>query len=159
MQKSSLNIQEVTSLLLSQESRNERENQFSSSNLPSVNLETKVPSRGFSNDGKQSFNNGGATDYRFKGPNNSRNDGRNWANKQRTQCQICNKFGHTTVKCYFCISCKYLGPSNSGLSNASSNAVLAFTDLNKHINWCPDSRATNHLTHDIVSSQCFRFAY
>lgn len=100
------------------------------------------------------------------GPNRGRGRGR-WNNNNRPKCQICEKIGHTALKCYFRYNSNYSGnqgQNNNG--NPSANVAQANQDTNNsqrisnqneaatidHIqddSWYPDSGATNHITHNL----------
>jgi len=72
----------------------------------------------------------------------------------RTQCQICNKFGHSALNCW------YRYESSPSTINANTSQFTSSTQDNEEASilgtpstlhdplWYPDSRATNHLTPD-----------
>lgn len=84
-------IQDITTLLLNQETRTESKIISLEGSLPSVNLASNNP--------------------RQNNPNNQNQKGPKWKswshgnnnsmNKNKPQCQICTKFGHITSKCFF----------------------------------------------------------
>lgn len=158
-----ISLQEITSLLLSHESRMEKDVKIvttKDTTLPSVNLahqhNTHQPNNEYQrHHHPQSYDN----TNRGRGRHN-RGGGKTWYPRNRVQCQICHKFGHTADRCYFKV------PNNPNLEGNFSNrqqfsqpqhpitpnsmfAMLIASDLNKDTNWYLDSGATNHITNDM----------
>lgn len=104
-----ISIQEVTSLLLSCESRIEKDYilTFKNISLPSANLVHQPNSSQSANDHSRFQQNQSYDNNRGRGRYN-RGGGHQWNQRNRLQCQICYKFGHTADRCYFRI------PNNSG---------------------------------------------
>lgn len=161
-------LQEVYSLLLAQEGRNERNNINSDASLPSVNLTTQDQSKKH-NPSNSSDNRGNWNNYRGKGGNRSTR-GRNWNNNSKIQYQLCGRFGHTALKCYMRFDRAYQGPNASTnlpfnsqqtsqfmntqtygsqqYQQAPLNALMVSPDVNKDTNWCPDLGASIHVIND-----------
>ena len=66
----------------------------------------------------------------------------------RPQCQLCGKFGHTTMKCYHRFDITYQDNNGASSSRDSSQfqAMLAAA-LEHQDSWFFDTGATHHLTH------------
>ncbi|XP_022136883.1 dr1-associated corepressor homolog isoform X2 [Momordica charantia] len=122
-------LQEVYSLLLSHEGRNERNSINTDGTLPSVNLtqQTKNSNSAQSIDGQRPY----MQNNRSKNSGNP-NFRRNWNSNNRPQCQIYGKFGHTALRCYLRFEKTFLGPNGqshmqhkfSGGSNSSINSNM-----------------------------------
>lgn len=155
-------------LLLAQEGRNERNSVGINldASLPSINLTTQEQlKRGNSSNSTDDRNNWNPN--RGRGVNRF-NRGRNWNNNSKPQCQLCGKFEHTALRCYSRFDRAFQGPNSSSnvpfnrQSNASfvpghnlpqhhqtpTNAFMVSPDLNKDMNWYPDSGASNHVSND-----------
>lgn len=128
--------------------------------LPYVNLTSNNPEREIDNSRQNNYNN---QNQRGRGGGCGNRGGRgnnNWANRSKSQCQICTKFGHTASKCFFRYAPSWNNLPQSGFypskfpqsSNNSSvsqmSAMVASPDLNVDSNWYPDSGAMNHLTNN-----------
>lgn len=154
-------VQEVMALLLTQENRNESKKSLLNSDgtLPSAHL-THAVALGKENDAPKnstpSLSHNG-TNNRFRGRGNR--GGKQWNNRGRIQCQLCGKFGHTTLKCYSRFYPRFQGHPSSGSSSYSPkyqtsngypqmSALLAAPELNHDNNWYSDPGATNHLMHN-----------
>lgn len=95
-----------------------------------------------------------------RGNRRGRGNSNNWVNRNKPQCQICTKFGHTALKCFFRYAPSRNNsspsgfpsspfPQNSNYSNVSQmSAIVASPDLNIHSKWYLDSGPTNHLTNN-----------
>ena len=129
MQNKLVSVEEVEALLLSQEARIDRKHQrqldgsqsqlqanlaghgqsdkkkFSQSSSPNSSYS------GFSTSGNRGgrFNGGG------RGRFNGRGRGRSSWNNNKPQCQLCGKFGHVALQCYYRFDQSFFGPSQ--LSN------------------------------------------
>ncbi|TYK10642.1 Retrovirus-related Pol polyprotein from transposon TNT 1-94 [Cucumis melo var. makuwa] len=153
-------VQEVMSLLLTQESQNESK-LISETALPSVNIVTQTTEKGaesYIRTNQNNYHNNHSYNQRGGRGNGRSNRGRR-GNRNKPQCQICAKLGYSADRCFF----RYTPRSNSsGYSPNSHNtsytnmnnhpqmsAMVAALDLNIDSNWYPDSGATNHLTHSL----------
>lgn len=99
---------------------------------------------------------------------------RNWNNNSKPHCQICNRIGHTAMKCYslhgpnFYKQISGISSSNynnssktsetnsvqgqSSVGQSSCQAHMASTSNNENTsNWYPDSGSTNHITQDLTN--------
>lgn len=70
--------------------------------------------------------------------------GRNTNSSNQNQCQVCNKFGHSTLNCYHHFDHAY-----QVLSKSHMAVVIAQPSAVGDSNWYPDSGATYHLTNDM----------
>ncbi|XP_075099023.1 uncharacterized protein LOC142175915 [Nicotiana tabacum] len=61
-----------------------------------------------------------------------------------SQCQVCNKFGHTVLNCYHRFDHAYQAASKIHMA-----AYIAHPNILSDPTWYPDSVATNHLTNDL----------
>lgn len=105
-------LQRVYSMLLTQESHIQRHSSSTVNNdgtLPSVNLTksriqqtTGNPNDSVRKNSTQGNQNTQENQNQQGKSQNSRSNRRPWNNNnQRPQCQLCGKFGHTVIKCYF----------------------------------------------------------
>lgn len=151
-------LQRVYALLLSHDNRLQRRSVLSSDGtLPSINYAAHGQSR---NTNQYQVNN----DVSRRGRGyTSRFQRRNWNSNQKPNCQLCGRFGHTVVKCYYRFDKSYQGSNSSvssyarGSSSSTENsqqnpqALIVHNDLNRDNHWFPDSGATNHVTHDLAN--------
>ncbi|XP_015167476.1 uncharacterized protein [Solanum tuberosum] len=61
-----------------------------------------------------------------------------------SQCQVCNKYGHTTLTCYHRFNHAYQTSSNTQMAT-----FIAQPNTVSDPAWYPDFGATNHLTNDL----------
>lgn len=154
-------LKDVSSLLLSYESRLETTNQVSvEASLPSANI--AVPNHAKRGNFIPQFGRGRASQQYHRG---GRGGGRGYRgrggrfNNGRPQCQVCHIFGHTADKCYHRFDASYIGNATSpqnqrGYNDGSGNynqatAMFAAQDNATEFNWYPDSGASNHVTNEL----------
>ena len=115
-------------------------------------------SGGYSPRGRGQSQRGG---YGYRGRGRSGRGG-NWNPGNKPQCQLCGKFGHVVVDCYYRFdqSFKVSGASDSSsqqqgmphgqgrgaFSSHAMAAMLATPETVADPNWYPDSGASNHVT-------------
>lgn len=118
-------LQEVYSILLAQEGRNERNAITTEASLPSVNLTTQEQFKK-GNHSNSSENRGNWNNNKGRGGGFRTNRGRNWNNNSKLQCQLCGRFEHTVVRCYLRFDRAYQGPNNSSSSSAPNSQHNSF---------------------------------
>lgn len=127
--------------------------------LPSVNLvqqnNSSNDNQRYQNSDNSRFHNNQSYDATRGRGRHFKGGGRSWYPKNRVQCQICHKFGHTADKCYFRVPYqtnygrRHYNQPSPGYNNQPMSAMLMAPYLNKDTNWYLDSGATNHITHDM----------
>ncbi|KAK9105320.1 hypothetical protein Scep_022164 [Stephania cephalantha] len=91
------------------------------------------------------------------GGRNRGREGFRFQNNNRPTCQICSKYGHSAVVCYFRADMKYMGshsgPSVQSLSqkpfttpSPMHNFVFSATESIPDSSWYMDSGASSHVT-------------
>ncbi|XP_022158089.1 uncharacterized protein LOC111024658 [Momordica charantia] len=168
VKKGPLTIQDVTALLLSHQRRIEKEISAAKDvTLPSASINLAHQQFGQNNQNNSvSYNSNDNHRYQqhYSNDNNRgrgrfhRNGGRRWNSRNKIQCQICHRFGHTADRYYFRnssvqqqnqYSTRYFQSSSPYHQQQNAAAMLVSSDINKDTNWYPDSGATNHVTHDL----------
>ena len=148
--KEAYSVDEIESLLLAQETRIEKRTDGQLSMDLSMANFTQVPgttcphgsaSTGSSGSNGFSGNSQGRGNFQGRGPNrggfNGRGRGRGGrfgrgGGNGKPQCQVCGKFGHIALKCYYRFNHDFLGPSQlQGQSQSHSQMPLQghFTKL------------------------------
>lgn len=166
-------VAEVQALLLTHETWLEGKSTATDSHLPSVHNVSLSPKEdttlkyghsSASSSPSTGFDRSHSVSYRGRGGRFSWGGGRIWNNRNKPQCQLCFKFGHTASKCFYHFPPRppQVPPrSYNPLPNSSPYSPLptAFSPMSAMLTqpnqphestaWYPDSGATHHLTHDL----------
>lgn len=121
--------------LLAFESRIEQLNNFSNLSMnASANLASKTYSRG----------NKPGTRGNWRGSNFRGGRGRG---RSKPTCQVCNKFGHTVVQCFYRYDKSYTSSNAENNTQENHSAFIASPYHGQDYEWYFDSGASNHVTH------------
>ena len=143
--RDSIELEEVQSLLMNQETRIQ---QATPDIVPVANIVEKEGRKTEYNGGGRGSHNGNARGG-FNARGRGRGRGRNSWTNSRTFCQICGRPGHVAYKCYNRFDANFQGPPSNSNTASNNNEFYASPDtLGTVTEWLMDSGATNHITSD-----------